>query len=378
MKKLLSILISTVLLITSIFYMQTVCFASNYLPNTKDAVELNLDETKEVIFRYSKTDILDENVAFVKFTPNQNGNYELKISPLNYKMDSTLKAEQRNIELSAYDSEKSAGDYVSLNENPETAELIGYGGNSKDNCFVYTFNGGNTYYYFIRVPKKSDCSDINLSITISKHIHVFKNYLKPAGIETAGRRSEKCNGCLNERNIVKIPAIKTISLSSIIYTYDGKSHTPAVTVKDSTGKALVRNKDYKLTYSSGRKAVGRYCVKVSLMGSYAGSKTIYFTIKPKGTSISKINKRKKGFTVIWKTQKTQTDGYQVQYSTSSNFTNPKTITLKKNTNYAKKITNLKGKKKYYVRVRTYKTVTFKGEPLKIYSGWSKAKAVTTK
>ena len=98
MKKLFSILISTVLLITSIFYMQTVCFASNYLPNTKDAVELNLDETKEVIFRYSKTDILDENVAFVKFTPNQNGNYELKISPLNYKMDSTLKAEQRNIE----------------------------------------------------------------------------------------------------------------------------------------------------------------------------------------------------------------------------------------------------------------------------------------
>ena len=170
----------------------------------------------------------------------------------------------------------------------------------------------------------------------------------------------------------------TYTLSETGRAYDGKSHTPTVTVKDKYGRRLKKGTDYTVTMDGGRKAVGKYKVFIKLKGEYTGQKTMYFTIKPKGTSISKINARKKGFTVIWKTQKTQTDGYQVQYSTSSNFTKPKTITLKKNTNYAKKITNLKGKKKYYVRVRTYKTVTFKGESLKIYSGWSKAKAVTTK
>ena len=41
---------------------------------------------------------------------------------------------------------------------------------------------------------------------------------------------------------------------------------------------------------------------------------------------------------------------------------------------SKKITELKGGKKYYVQIRTYKIVD--GE--KIYSDWSKAKAVKTK
>lgn len=35
-------------------------------------------------------------------------------------------------------------------------------------------------------------------------------------------------------------------------------------------------------------------------------------------------------------------------------------------------------RKYYVRVRTYKTVKFGGKNVKLYSGWSKAKTVRTK
>jgi len=41
---------------------------------------------------------------------------------------------------------------------------------------------------------------------------------------------------------------------------------------------------------------------------------------------------------------------------------------------SKKITGLKGGKKYYVQIRTYKVVDGK----KVYSDWSKAKAVKTK
>ncbi|MGI6170795.1 MAG: hypothetical protein ACOYIC_03550 [Butyricicoccus sp.] len=45
-----------------------------------------------------------------------------------------------------------------------------------------------------------------------------------------------------------------------------------------------------------------------------------------------------------------------------------------NKTVSKKVTKLTAKKKYYVRIRTYKTVSGK----KYYSSWSKAKTVTTK
>ena len=50
------------------------------------------------------------------------------------------------------------------------------------------------------------------------------------------------------------------------------------------------------------------------------------------------------------------------------------MTVKGYSKTSKKITNLKGGKKYYVRVRTYKTVN----GTKYYSPWSKTKTVTTK
>ena len=52
----------------------------------------------------------------------------------------------------------------------------------------------------------------------------------------------------------------------------------------------------------------------------------------------------------------------------------KTVNIKKNKTTSNTVKKLKAKKKYYVRIRTYKTVSGK----KIYSDWSKSKNVTTK
>ncbi|MGN0522782.1 MAG: fibronectin type III domain-containing protein, partial [Eubacterium sp.] len=109
-------------------------------------------------------------------------------------------------------------------------------------------------------------------------------------------------------------------------------------------------------------------------GKYSGTKTLYFYIKPKSTSISSLTAGSKKFTVKWKKQATQTTGYQIQYSTSSKFSNAKTVTISKNSTTSKTISSLSAKKKYYVRVRTYKVVN----GTKYYSSWSKAKYVTTK
>ena len=105
----------------------------------------------------------------------------------------------------------------------------------------------------------------------------------------------------------------------------------------------------------------------------------YVSKKAKKPSINKLSKGRKSFKITWK-KVSGVSGYQVQYSTSKKFTKKttKTITCKGNKKFTKIIKKLKGKKKYYVRVRTYKTVKVNGKSVRIYSGWSKVKTVTTK
>lgn len=189
-----------------------------------------------------------------------------------------------------------------------------------------------------------------------------------------------CENCDNEyEKTAVIPKIGTVKLSKTAYTYNGKVQCPDEVVKDRTGKALKDGMDYNVSYSKGMKNVGKYTVKVTFKENYSGSKSMTYSINPKGTSVSKVTAAKKGFKVTWKKQKTQTTGYQVQYSTDKNFKkNNKTVTISKNSTTSKSVGKLKAKKKYYVRVRTYKTVKFGGKSVKLYSGWSKAKSVTTK
>ena len=117
---------------------------------------------------------------------------------------------------------------------------------------------------------------------------------------------------------------------------------------------------------------------VKLKGNYSGTVTKTFTIKPKATTLSKLTAGTKKLTATWKKLRTQTSGYQIQYSTSAKFTSAKTVTVSKNTTTKKTISRLKSGKKYYVRIRTYKTVKVNGKSTKIYSSWSKLMSVKVK
>ena len=169
-----------------------------------------------------------------------------------------------------------------------------------------------------------------------------------------------------------------VKLSKTTFTYNGKKQQPKLTVKNKAGKAIASS-DYKTQFSSGCKNVGQYTVKITFSGNYKGTVTKTFTIDPKGTSLKSVKAGKKSFTANWKAQKTQTSGYQVQYSTNKKFAKSvKTSTISKNTTVKKTVKKLKAKKTYYVRVRTYKTVKVGKKSVKIYSGWSAAKKVKTK
>ena len=96
--------------------------------------------------------------------------------------------------------------------------------------------------------------------------------------------------------------------------------------------------------------------------------------KPKNTKIKKVKAAKKALTVTWN-KASNINGYEVQVATDKKFkTNKKTVTIKKQKTTSITIKKLKAKKKYYVRVRTYKTVNGK----KVYSAWSSVKNVKTK
>ena len=248
-----------------------------------------------------------------------------------------------------------------------------------------TAGGKEAYYkcegcgkFYEDVLGTKEITDLASWGNIAKIAHTTKQTVTKATPTANGKIVNYCSVCKKTLSTTVIPKASSIKLKATSLTYNGKVRTPKVIVKDRTGKTLVKNTDYTVSYAKGRKYVGKYAVKITFKGKYSGTKTLYFTIKPKATSISSLKAGSKKFTVKWKKQATQTTGYQVQYSASSKFSKAKTVTVGKNTTVSKKISKLSGKKKYYVRVRTYKTVKINGKSIRIYSGWSKAKTVTTK
>lgn len=207
--------------------------------------------------------------------------------------------------------------------------------------------------------------------------HSFQITVNKASLSKNGSIIKKCRICgKSELSVISAP--KTIRLSASAFSYNQKTRTPSVIVKDSQNKTIASS-NYTTAYANGRKAVGNYTVKLTFKGHYSGVKILSFSILPRGTSITKLKSGKKKITVKWKKQSSQTTGYQIQSSVSRNFQKSlKSVSISKRTCVSKTISRLKNRKKYYIRIRTFKTVKAQGKTIKLYSKWSKPKAVKTK
>ena len=153
--------------------------------------------------------------------------------------------------------------------------------------------------------------------------------------------------------------------------FTGNNITQSITVKYN-GKTLKKGTDYTVSYSSS-KSIGTATVKIAGKGSYTGTITKTFKINPAKQEIQKLTAKSKAFFVDW-AQKGSATGYEIQYATNSKFTSAKKVTITNKKTDKTTISKLSGKKKYYVRVRSYTTV--KGT--KYYGAWSASKSVTTK
>lgn len=147
--------------------------------------------------------------------------------------------------------------------------------------------------------------------------------------------------------------------------YTGKKLSPEVSVI-LQGKTLTAGDDYSIICKD--KAIGSATLMVEGKGAYTGSVNVSFTVRPKSVSLVSVKSGKsKQLIVRWKKGSGIT-GYEIQYSLKKNFKNAEMVTVDKAKTTSVTIPDLKSKKKYYVRIRAYKTVN--GE--NYYSEWSRA------
>lgn len=154
-----------------------------------------------------------------------------------------------------------------------------------------------------------------------------------------------------------------------IYNSKKKKYKKIGTIPTNVGK--IYNIESGTTYRFKIRAV-RTVNGTTYYGPY--SDVLKTTTATDKTKISKLKKAKKKITVNWK-KISKATGYEIQVATNKKFTkNKKSIKISKNKTTSKTIKKLKSKKKYYVRVRTYRKVAGK----KVYSSWSSIKNIKTK
>ena len=180
---------------------------------------------------------------------------------------------------------------------------------------------------------------------VDKTEHYYNKIVIPATSTNEGYTIYECNNCHYSYitdYTKKLEEPQTSSKNNI---------TTAATTKPSTRK---KQRTYESIEKTSYKKVAN--------------------TKPKNTSIKKLKKSKKAIVVNWK-KVSGIKGYQIQVATDKKFKkNAKTVVVKKQKTTTATIKHLKSKKKYYVRIRTYKTSNNK----KVYSSWSKVKSVVTK
>ena len=163
--------------------------------------------------------------------------------------------------------------------------------------------------------------------------------------------------------------VSNVKLNRTSYTCTGKSIRPSVTVTVN-GKKIGASA-YKLYYKNNKNS-GIGTVQVRGTGKYSRiNKTLTFKILPPKTLLTGLKKANRSFTASWK-KNIQATGYQIQFAADSRFTKErKTVTVGKQSATRYKISGLKNKKTYYVRIRSYKRV---GKKV-LYSSWSTVKKI---
>ena len=178
-------------------------------------------------------------------------------------------------------------------------------------------------------------------------------------------------------------AISTVKVQYTTgYAYTGLAIKPNITVTGNDGKTLKKDTDYTVSYSNNINIGSSAKITVKGKGSYIGSKTITFTIKPKMPSYKAVQ-NSKGILFTWETPAEISElsasvkkniGYEIMWSKNKDFSDAKTANLTSAT-FTSYNTNVQGfltSGTWYVKCRAYIKVGNNS-----YGNWS-SKTVTIK
>lgn len=261
-----------------------------------------------------------------------------------------------------------------------------YGGKSYDPCCT------NAYVVIAKCATGQTGGDLDATVA-----WMLKNYLGKKGFNLNG----EYNGISTYQGLLAMDAYQRASAGAT-KLFDVKWPANTITVKNVTKTASTKaqtvklgakaKESAKLSYKSSSKSVkvdknGKVTIAKNFVGKATitvtasatktyqeTTKKVTVTVNPAKVKLTGVkNYKGKKLKASWK-KNTKGTGYQIQYSTSSKFKSAKTVTVKGCKNTSKNITKLTKNKKYYVRVRTYKTVS----KVNYYSGWSNVKSITIK
>ena len=361
MKRFISVLLALIVIIGSFSICQLTAFASAKkdapLRDIGDKFTLSLSVTKK---RNVSTDW--KHAYYAKIKPEKDCDYEFATSGLEIYDFVFYKA----LIVDAKDNVVSYA--YALGEDSYCIDLVGH------------LKGGRTYYYLVQYYNDNyEAHSVKLTVKIKKHKHKMINTDTATpdaehmidAVDKNGKGIDTCKiqGC-TDSGVSAYYKIYTAEPVHKRMTYNGKAREPSLRFRDMRGKVFTPNFTYKCRYTDNVR-VGTAKIDYVIDGLW---NTLKFQIVPKGTEITKVTPRSRGFKIKWKKQQKQTSGYQVQYSKYKNFKSPFKQTVKGNKKTSFTAKNLRSHRKYYIKIRTYKTV--KGK--KYYSKWSEVKTVKAK
>lgn len=317
-----------------------------------------------------------------KITPDENGMYVCYFAENNETyLETTFKGKKVEPEV-VIDGLVQGKDYTVTyvnNEKPgeARAELTGIGNYKESETLYFTIYGklpaADPIADQIYTGKELTPAIVIPGLKAGEDYYMYYEDNQYPGVATVtiyGTGYYKGTATIHFKIIKKTEKfVSNVKLNRTSYTYTGKSIRPSVTVTVN-GKKIGANA-YKLYYRNDKNS-GIGTVQVRGTGKYSRiNKTLTFKILPPKTLLTGLKKANRSFTASWK-KNIQATGYQIQYAADSRFIKErKTVTVGKQSAIRYKISGLKNKKTYYVRIRSYKRV---GKKV-LYSSWSTVKKI---
>ena len=347
-------------------WMNSATHKSNILDNSFKSIGIGCFKNGNVYYWVQNFSMYDASLETSK-TGTQNITYNVSVINENLKMYARKTTNSNSISFMNIGNE---GSYIFGIKNKST-DLFYNVGDASD----YTFTSSNSNVIKINSNGKINAvgkgtATITISLKANPSVKFSENItvkpLEPEKVRGLKAQNQKTTTFDITWNLQSETADKYE-----VYMYNSKKKRYELLESPHSNAGTFYGLQAGTTYKVKLRAIKTVKGK-TYYGPY--SDVLKTTTATDKTKISKVNGAKKKITVKWK-KISKATGYQVQVATDKKFKkNKKTVTISKNKTLSTTIKKLKSKKKYYVRVRTYRKVGGK----KVYSKWSSVKNIKTK